>query len=353
MPYDAPGQAAEVGMSIFTAGSLGSDFDQLDISSLALGQVSNPSSTGFTISLNGQVDTFTGGGFLFGANGFPNAGLVNSVEETYLGTRVFTISGFLVPSTTFFGWASAGDNATAKLTILGDDDIVIGSEANDRLRGYAGADTITAGGGNDFIDGGEGDDQVFGGAGNDVIVDPSGTNYLRGGEGDDYILGGTGFDDANGNMGNDTISGGPGDDYSVGGKDNDLLFGDAGQDIVWGNLGNDTCDGGDGNDQVRGGQGDDSVSGGAGNDFVSGDRGNDTISGGTGADNFHGSQDAGIDRVIDFSLAQGDRVQLDPGTTYTLSQVGADTVLDMGNGNQMILVGVSMTSLTANSIFFG
>ena len=329
------GQLTGAGMSTFTAGVFGNDFDQLDIGSLVFGQVSNASSTGFTIGLNGQNDTFTGSGFSFGANGFPNAGMINSIEETYFGTRVYTLSGLQVSTTTFFGWAAADDNATAKLTIMGGGDIVSGSETSDRLRGYAGADTINAGGGDD------------------VIVDPSGTNYLRGEEGDDHILGGTGFDDANGNMGNDTISGGPGDDYSVGGKDNDLLFGDAGQDIVWGNLGNDTCDGGDGNDQVRGGQGDDSVSGGAGNDFVSGDRGNDTISGGTGADNFHGSQDAGIDRVVDFSLAQGDRVQLDPGTIYTLNQVGPDTVLDMGNGHQMILMGVSMSSLTAGSIFFG
>ena len=95
------------------------------------------------------------------------------------------------------------------------------------------------------------------------------------------------------------------------------------------------------------------VNGGAGNDFVSGDRGNDTITGGAGADNFHGSQDAGIDKVLDFSAAEGDRVELDPGTTYTMSQVGADTVLDMGGGNQMILVGVSMSSLTPSSIFLG
>jgi hypothetical protein len=46
-------------------------------------------------------------------------------------------------------------------------------------------------------------------------------------------------------------------------------------------------------------------------------------------------------------------VQLDPGTTYTLMQVGADAVLDMGNGNQMILVGVSMSTLTGSTIFFG
>lgn len=209
------------------------------------------------------------------------------------------------------------------------------STGDEQAWGYGGADTINGDAGNDTIDGGEG------------------TSYLRGDAGDDVIQGGGGFDDANGNMGNDTIHGGAGDDYSVGGKDNDLLFGDAGNDIVWGNLGNDTCDGGDGNDQVRGGQGDDSVAGGAGNDFVSGDRGNDTITGGTGADNFHDSQDAGIDRVLDFKLSEGDRVQLDPGTTYTVSQVGADTVLDMGGGNQMILVGVTFSSLTPGWVFLG
>jgi hypothetical protein len=82
-----------------------------------------------------------------------------------------------------------------------------------------------------------------------------------------------------------------------------------------------------------------------------------TESGGAGADIFHGSQDAGIDRVLDFNLAEGDRVMLDPGTTFTVSQVGNDTVIDMGaiNGqpNQMILVGVPMSTLTGNWIFEG
>ena len=63
------------------------------------------------------------------------------------------------------------------------------------------------------------------------------------------------------------------------------------------------------------------------------------------------SQDAGIDRVLDFNLAEGDRVMLDPGTTFTVSQVGADTVIDMGGGNQMILVGVQMSTLTPGWIF--
>ncbi len=236
--------------------------------------------------------------------------------------------------------------------LVGNVAIAKGADIENAIGG-SGADSIIGNALANSLQGGGGNDTVMAGAGNDSIVDVSGQNYLRGEEGDDSISGGSGFDDANGNMGNDTIHGNGGDDYSVGGKDNDVLFGDTGDDIVWGNLGNDTCDGGDGNDQVRGGQGDDSVSGGAGNDFVSGDRGNDTISGGAGADLFHGSQDAGIDRVIDFNAAEGDRVELDPGTTYTVSQQGADTVIDMGGGNQMILVGVQMSTLPNGWIFLG
>src|SRR6185503_1938340 len=112
-------------------------------------------------------------------------------------------------------------------------------------------------------------------------------------------------------------------------------------------------DGGDGNDQVRGGQGDDSISGGAGGDYISGDRGNDTETGGAGADIFHSFSGAGIDRVLDFHLGEGDRVMLDPGTAFTVSQVGADTVVDMGNGDQLILVGVQMSTLTPGWIFTG
>ena len=231
---------------------------------------------------------------------------------------------------------------------------ITGTEGDDVFAPGAGADNLNGAGGNDLIDGGDGNDTLAGGAGNDTLQGGlgddmldggSGANYLRGGDGQDQIVGGSGFDDINGNAGNDTASGGFGDDWVVGGKDNDRLSGDSGADIVWGNLGDDTLDGGFDNDQVRGGQGNDVLTGGAGDDFVSGDRGDDTVSGGFGADIFHSSQDAGIDRVLDFNLAEGDRVMLDPGTTYTLSQVGSDTVIDMGAGNQMILVGVQLSTL--------
>jgi len=211
-----------------------------------------------------------------------------------------------------------------------------GSASGQVLVGASGGDTLQAGAGNDTVTGGQ-----------------NGANYLRGNDGDDSISGGAQFDDINGNMGNDTLHGNAGDDWVVGGKDNDLQFGDAGNDIVWGNLGNDTLNGGDGDDQVRGGQGDDVLDGGPGNDFVSGDRGNDTITGGAGADIFHTFSGAGIDKVLDFHISEGDRVMLDPGASFTVTQVGADTVIDMGAGDEMILVGVNMSTLTGSWIFTG
>jgi Ca2+-binding RTX toxin-like protein len=246
--------------------------------------------------------------------------------------------------------------------LMGDIEDVRGSAQGDEIYGSVLNNVIFGGGGDDYIDGWRGDDSLDGGAGddviygdfgNDTIVDASGKNYLRGEDGDDRITGGVGFDDINGNMGNDTCVSGGGDDWVVGGRDNDSLVGSAGQNLVYGNLGNDTCDGGAGNDIVRGGQQNDVLTGGDGDDYVSGDKDSDTLTGGLGADTFHSFGDAGMDRVTDFNRAQGDRVLLDAGTTYTVAQSGADTVISMTGGAQMVLVGVQMSSLTDGWITVG
>lgn len=223
----------------------------------------------------------------------------------------------------------------------------------ENVRAGSGDDTIMGNSAANSLSGGAGSDQIFGSSGNDTIdggAAGAAGNYLRGDDGDDSLLGGANFDDINGNMGNDTVNTGAGDDYCVGGKDNDLLFGGSGMDFVYGNLGDDTCNGDDGNDIVRGGQGNDTLAGGNGDDFISGDRGDDTMTGGAGADIFHSSMDAGIDRVLDFSVAQGDRVLLDPGTQFTVMQVGGDTVIMMSAG-QVVLVGIQMSTLPPGSIF--
>lgn len=227
--------------------------------------------------------------------------------------------------------------------------IARGTDIEDAIAGV-GNDSLTGNNLANRLTSGAGSDTVLGGEGGDTLADTSGSNYLRGDAGDDSVSGGTGFDDINGNMGNDTLHGNDGEDWVVGGKDNDLIFGNNAFDIVYGNMGNDTVDGGAGNDWVRGGQGEDSVMGGAGDDWIWGDKGNDTISGGAGADIFHSLVGAAIDRITDFNYVQGDRLVLDGGPSRTIAQSAADVLVDMGNGDQVILVGVSLAGLGADWI---
>jgi serralysin len=212
------------------------------------------------------------------------------------------------------------------------DDVILGNAAANQLNGNGGAD------------------QISGGAGNDTIAGGDGQDYLRGDDGADSITGGAAFDDINGNAGADTARGGDGDDWVVGGRDDDVLFGDGGADIVYGNMGADTLDGGEGADLMRGGQDNDSILGGAGNDWISGDRGNDIISGGKGADVFHASVGAQTDWIVDFSYAEGDRIQLDVGMTYIVKQVGAHTILDLGGGDQIVLADVASSTFSSDWI---
>ncbi|HEY8572723.1 FG-GAP-like repeat-containing protein [Phenylobacterium sp.] len=256
------------------------------------------------------------------------------------GSGQFVRMPVTLPNLTVFQKLTVGDaNGDGLTDILA----VEGNAGGERIHVYLNSHpghTQTGTASNDGLMGSSGGNTILSGAGNDTVAGGSGQNFLRGEEGDDLIVGGPNFDDAHGNMGNDTVYGGLGDDWVVGGKDNDLLFGDEGWDIVYGNLGNDTCEGGAFIDWVRGGQGDDLVDGGAGDDWLWGDRGSDTVTGGSGADTFFFHGEAGIDRITDFNFGDGDRIKVEFGT-YTVQQIGADTVLDFGGGNQLVLLGMS------------
>jgi serralysin len=210
--------------------------------------------------------------------------------------------------------------------------------------GGAGADVIHGNASGNTIDGGAGADTIDGGSG--------GRNQLFGGDGADSITGGADFDAINGNKGDDTVDGGAGGaDWLLGGQGNDLVTAHSGGAILNGNLGLDTVTGGSGDDIVRGGQGADVLNGGAGNDQLFGDLGDDVLTGGAGADLFHFALNGGVDRVLDFHLTEGDRVELDGVATFSLTQNGADTVIAIGLGtDQIILVGVQSASLGAGSI---
>lgn len=198
--------------------------------------------------------------------------------------------------------------------------------------------------------------ELHGGEGNDTLIvqmDSPILVKLRGGPGADSLSGDAAFDDIHGNQGNDIAHGWEGDDWVVGGQDDDVLYGDTGHDIVLGNLGVDALDGGDGNDLIRGGQGNDSIIGGAGDDWIAGDLGSDTISGGAGADTFHAHGGVELDLILDFNRAEGDRLDLLPGSQPSVAQVGADVVVSLSGGGHMVLAGVQLSSLTDGWITAG
>ncbi|MBP2292467.1 calcium-binding protein [Azospirillum rugosum] len=154
-----------------------------------------------------------------------------------------------------------------------------------------------------------------------------------------------------------TLNGGAANDTLYGGAGNDALYGLGGNDELWGTDGRDTLWGGDGKDSLHGGAGDDLLHGGAGtdllmgdlgNDTLWGDAGNDTLWGGAGADVFVFTRGGGRDRIADFSSAQGDRINLTKGMTYSLGTDGSGSaVLDFGGGDQLTLAGLARSQVTA------
>jgi Ca2+-binding RTX toxin-like protein/lipopolysaccharide export system protein LptC len=91
----------------------------------------------------------------------------------------------------------------------------------------------------------------------------------------------------------------------------DTLTGTAGNNLMFGLAGDDKLDGGAGNDTLLGGSGNDTLLGGDGDDTLMGGPGNDVLTGGKGADTFvWKAGDVGKDVIKDFSVAEGDRVDL-------------------------------------------
>lgn len=215
---------------------------------------------------------------------------------------------------------------------------ISGGGGSDTITGTDGNDTLDGGAGNDRLQGGDGNDVIFGGAGRDTIDGGRGNDTLDGGRGNDLIFGGGGNDRLRGRDGNDTLDGGNGRDRLWGDAGNDFLQGKAGNDTLYGGAGADTLEGGagddilfggGGHDLLRGGTGDDVLDGGGGRDTLSGGSGNDTLTGGSGADRFIFSRGSGADLITDFSVAQGDILQLARNLTGSM-RTGAEVVQHFG-----------------------
>ena len=85
--------------------------------------------------------------------------------------------------------------------------LLVGTDANDNIVGYASADTITGGLGSDNLSGGGGNDTILGGADDDWLFGDDGGDLLQGGDGADNIQGGAGDDTMDGGAGSDILSG--------------------------------------------------------------------------------------------------------------------------------------------------
>ena len=155
-----------------------------------------------------------------------------------------------------------------------------------------------------------------------------------------------------------TINGGDGNDTLDGGAGNDTLNGGTGNDIEHGGTGNDHVNGDDGDDTLFGDAGNDALKGGAGNDTLNGGTGNDALTGGAGNDTFVFKAGDGHDRITDFTAGgTDDQLNLTHSAHLFTSfndvmqhahQVGHDTLIDLGQGNDVTLKGVNVHALTSD-----
>ncbi|MFC3052094.1 beta strand repeat-containing protein [Kordiimonas pumila] len=271
-------------------------------------------------------------------------------------TKGFTIS------VTDVGEHTTSDDAD---TVTGgdEDDLVSSGGGDDRITTGNGRDTIDGGDGDDDVSGGNDDDSIDGGAGSDTVDGGSGRDTLKGGDGDDTVMAG-GDDDlvfaGLGDTGNDKVNGDSGDDTIGGGAGNDDLNGDDGDDLVWGGSGNDRVSGGTGDDLIYNGDGSDDITGGAGNDTLWAGAGDDVLTGGTGADTFVFGAVAGNDTITDFDVSE-DSLSFMAITGFAsaaeviaaASEVDSSVLIDLGDGESILLSGLTLAELNTASMTFG
>jgi Ca2+-binding RTX toxin-like protein len=74
------------------------------------------------------------------------------------------------------------------------DDVLLGNDAGNTIRGLGGHDVLSGFGGHDLLDGGDGDDVLTAGDGNTILLGGAGDDVLRAGTGRNLLIGGAGTD---------------------------------------------------------------------------------------------------------------------------------------------------------------
>lgn len=264
----------------------------------------------------------------------------------------------------FEGAAGAGDDQVSGTSFS---DTVQGFAGNDELSGLSGDDVLNGGKGDDTLYGGVGDDDLQGSNNNDLLMGGDGADLLRGGKGNDVIFGGAGNDvirgqakddEAWGDDGDDNIKGGNGDDTLNGGNGNDFLKGGTKSDVVRGGGGNDKLFGNSFDDTLKGGAGNDTLNGGGDNDQLEGGTGNDFLKGGAGEDVFVFDTGHDADRIVDFDVTDDTlQISADLADGASAAQIvsaasvtGDGVLIDFGNGDTILLQGLSTTAGLSGAI---
>ncbi|MGL4321948.1 MAG: fasciclin domain-containing protein [Paracoccaceae bacterium] len=165
----------------------------------------------------------------------------------------------------------------------------------------------------------------------------------------DFIIAGDRTDFIHTGRDNDFVDGNGGNDIIFGGRGNDVLLGGTGNDVLFGNRNNDTIKGDDGRDVIHGGSGNDVITGGAGFDLLLGNAGMDT---------FVFTKGSQTDRIFDFRNGT-DKIDLRAfGITdftdlaHAIHGQHGLTVIDLGNGDKIELVGIRVHQLESTDFLF-
>jgi len=256
----------------------------------------------------------TGGGVITVADQFENSASGKGIEEIEFADGVWSI-----------------DEIEAATTVSDDefDQLLTGNSGFDEhFLGKSGWDTINAGAGNDILDGGNGKDTLNGGDG----VDTATYENASQGVAVDLSVATAQVGNSGGQEVGDVLS----DIENISGSAyGDTLTGDDNANILWGNDGADTLSGGAGYDQLFGGAG------------------NDTLTGGADYDEFVFAVGDGADTITDFEDSLDQMVV--EGLTFadlTITQSGADTVIDLGSGTTVTLNGIDATLIDQDDFLF-
>jgi alkaline phosphatase len=283
----------------------------------------------------------------FESYGFNVPGIAGLIDQTHI---YQTMNAAILPEIKF------GTTGSDNITVLSGQTLFTGDGA-DIVESSTPNTTINAGNGDDIINVNS-DCEVFGNDGNDTVN--IGTTGLAGN---------TNVDGGNGNDTINVVQGGTGNNvFGAGGDDNLQVVEGSGQ-FLFGGSGKDTLRSSGNNNRLYGGSGDDTLyanindylSGGDGDDVLfAGAGGGNRLTGGIGIDKFYianATLPTTKNIVTDFTLGTdviviGGISTATQFTNLTLSQVGGDTLIKVGNTELASLLGITSSTLTANNFTF-